>query len=69
MITTIVEHFARSDTLTIDELFKQMKSHDEFDAEKFWRFNPNRLNQLLIQHTIKYPEQDSIATIYKYRKI
>ena len=69
MITTIVEHCDQCEDVTVNELFEKMKNHHEFDQDRLWRFNPNRLNQLLIQHTIHYPEQDSIVKIYQHHKI
>lgn len=35
-------------TLTRTELFKLIKEDEAFDKEHFWRFNQNRLNQLLV---------------------
>ena len=33
--------------LSIDELFVKVEENEEFDAQRYWRFNKNRLNQLL----------------------
>ena len=35
------------DKLSLDELFKRVKNNDAFDEKHFWRFNQNRLKQLL----------------------
>ena len=34
--------------LTNKELFEKIKSDKDFDSKHFWRFNQNKLNQLLI---------------------
>jgi hypothetical protein len=36
-----------STPLTHKELFILMKSHNDFDEKHFWRFNENKLHQLL----------------------
>jgi len=51
--------------LTKDELFSKMQEHEEFDSQKFWRFNLNRLNQLLQKYYIENPTTSNIMDIYK----
>ena len=36
-----------------DELFELVKNDEDFDKEHFWRFNQNRLNQLLNTLNVK----------------
>lgn len=36
-------------------LLETMKRHDEFDANHFWRFNLNKLKQLIRSHRLKEP--------------
>ena len=52
---------------TIDnrELFIKMQEDENFDSKLFWRFNHNRLNQLLSKYYILYPECSSIEDIYR----
>jgi hypothetical protein len=69
MIETILEHHMQPKALDLDRLFELMKSHPQFDQQQFWRFNTNRLNQILIKHAARYPEQNSIAKIYERQKI
>jgi hypothetical protein len=38
-----------------EELYKQMRTHSEFDANHFWRFNENRLKQLIAHYRLKEP--------------
>jgi len=62
MLTTI----KNSDgNLSVDELFVKIEESEEFDAQKYWRFNKNRLNQLLNVYYIEYPDTNSIGDIYK----
>ena len=50
------------------ELHEKMTSHADFDKEKFWRFNLNKLNQLLYRHYAKHPHLNSIEDIHKELK-
>ena len=47
------------------ELFQAMQKSDKFDATHYWRFNQNRLKQLLHKYYVQHPESSSIADIYK----
>lgn len=44
------------DTLTEEELFEKMVLHPKFDTHHFWRFNLNRLQQLIRHHRLKEPD-------------
>lgn len=62
MLTTI----KRSDgNLSVDELFVKIQESEDFDSEKYWRFNKNRLNQLLNTYYIENPNTNTIEDIYK----
>jgi hypothetical protein len=50
------------------ELHKKMVDHCEFDKERFWRFNLNKLNQLLNIHFAKHPHLSSIEDLHKEAK-
>ena len=50
---------------TVQELHTTMTQHKEFDKEKHWRFNQNKLQQLLYKHYAKYPHLTSIEDIHK----
>ena len=52
--------------LSIDELFVKIEENEEFDSQRFWRFNKNRLNQLLNAYYLQYPNTKSIEDIYKH---
>lgn len=46
-----------------NELFDAMTGHDDFDKEHFWRFNPNKLHNLLLKYYVKN-DLTSIDAIY-----
>lgn len=47
-------------------IISKMKEHPEFDHDHFWRFNHNRLRQLLNAHFLDFPHHETIEHIYKY---
>ncbi len=51
--------------LSVDELFVKIEESEDFDSQKYWRFNKNRLNQLLNAYYIENPHTQSIEDIYK----
>lgn len=51
--------------LSHEELFANVKSDETFDEKKFWRFNQNRLNQLLNYYYLENPHTKNITDIYK----
>ncbi|WP_455756751.1 hypothetical protein [Sulfurimonas sp.] len=66
MIKTIQNH---NENISIDELFVYMVENENFNKEKYWRFNKNRLNKLLESYYIKNPHANCIADIYKETKV
>ena len=54
--------------LTIDELYVYMVENEDFNKEKFWRFNKNKLKQLLESYYLKNPHAKSIEDIYNGTK-
>jgi hypothetical protein len=66
----LVEHMCKilkdcQTTPDAKELHEKMTTHADFDKEKFWRFNLNKLNQLLNIHYSKNPHLNSIEDIHK----
>ena len=51
--------------LSVKELFFAMQEDESFDSKLFWRFNHNRLNQLLNLHYVTHPNSSSIKDIYE----
>lgn len=49
---------------THKELFIAMKAHKNFDSQHFWRFNENKLHQLLKKYYLRN-ESNSIDEIHK----
>jgi hypothetical protein len=58
----IKEHRGELDEKSLHEKVTQ---HQAFDKERFWRFNQNKLRQLLNLHYAKNPDTQSIKDIYK----
>jgi len=52
-------------TPTLNELYNKMINHKHFNKERHWRFNPNKLNQILNKHYIKNKHLNSIEDIHK----
>jgi len=50
--------------LSSSELFKKMTDDSDFDTKHFWRFNQNRLNQLLTHYYLENSNIQSIKGIY-----
>ncbi len=48
-----------------EELFKKVKSDKNFDEKRFWRFNQNRLNQLLNYYHLENNHTSNIKDIYR----
>ncbi|MFT7860735.1 MAG: hypothetical protein ABXS93_07345 [Sulfurimonas sp.] len=51
--------------ISLNELYEEVKAHENFDGEHFWRFNPNKLKHLLEEHYAKYPDTKSIENILR----
>jgi hypothetical protein len=56
------------ETPDVKELHEKMLAHEAFEKEKFWRFNLNKLNQLLNLHYANNPHLNSIEDIHKELK-
>jgi len=53
------------ETPTLNKLYDAMKEHEDFDEKKLWRFNPNKLQQLLNRHYIEKKHLNSIEDIHR----
>lgn len=51
-----------------ERIFSKMTEHPKFDNEHFWRFNHNRLRQLLHSHFLKHPHHQNIEDIHQHLK-
>ena len=58
----VVKNFDEAPSL--NELHDAMKADEEFDEKKLWRFNPNKLNQLLNRHYAENEHLNSIDDIH-----
>ena len=46
-LVSIIKKHANKGNVHSKELLKMIKNDEDFDKEHFWRFNQNKLNQLL----------------------
>ena len=51
--------------LTAQELYELVHSDEDFDKKHFWRFNQNKLNQLLTHYYLEHKEISTIEEIYQ----
>lgn len=42
--------------MNVQELFETMIQHPDFDRERYWRFNENRLRHLIDHYRLSYPD-------------
>jgi len=47
------------------KLFDLMITDEDFDKERFWRFNENRLNRILSSYFLQNPHLKNLEDIYK----
>jgi hypothetical protein len=66
MVKVVVELGTHEKELSMQTLFEAMQSHPDFDSEHFWRFNPNKLNNLIIRYFAKHPHASTLEHIYEY---
>ncbi|MFT7005448.1 MAG: hypothetical protein ACJAWW_002823 [Sulfurimonas sp.] len=50
--------------LNHSQLFENIKNDEGFDGQRFWRFNQNKLNQLLDYYHLQNPNTSCIKDIY-----
>ena len=62
MLQVIKKHQGKLDE---KELFLKISTHESFDSKLFWRFNLNRLKQLLNTYYLQNPDILSIMDIYE----
>jgi len=69
-LVTVMHHVLKAEetTPTLNELHEKMTTHEHFDKERHWRFNINKLNQLLNKHYIKNPHLNSIEDVHNEAK-
>ena len=68
MIRCIIELYESETSLTPQTLFEQMVLHEQFDKEHFWRFNPHRLNNLIIRYFTLNPDTSTLEHIYELER-
>ncbi len=65
-LKTIQKH--NGEIKTLDELYTNILINEDFNKEKFWRFNTNKLKKLLELYYLQNPEMKSIEDIYTQSK-
>ena len=68
MIQTIIENYEHHEELDTKILYEHMTSHDLFNRQRYWRFNQNRLNNLIIRYFSLHPHASSFEHIYEAEK-
>lgn len=68
MVRCVIELYESDTPLTHQNLFEQMVAHETFDREHFWRFNPNRLNNLVIRYFTLNPRASTLEQIYELER-
>jgi hypothetical protein len=62
----IMYEVIREGALEEETLYNKIKEHPQFDKKHFWRFNQNRLRQLLKSHYLEYPGHKNIKHIHHH---
>ena len=66
LINLVLSVLKKSDgNLTNVELCESVMSDEAFDKKHFWRFNLNKLNQLLTHYYARNPDTQSIKDVYE----
>ena len=65
MVKCLVEHYESGERVDLHTLYKSMIRHETFDGEHFWRFNPNKLNNLIIRYFARHPHASTLEHIYE----
>lgn len=65
MLTVIKDRHTPEMPLDEKALFEYIVKHEAFDKEHYWRFNENKLNQLLRRYYALYPHTGSLPAIYE----
>jgi len=66
MLDVIAKEHRHDAPLSEQELFASIVRHEAFDKAHFWRFNQNKLNQLLRRYYLHYPHTGTIPAIYDH---
>lgn len=68
LLQIMLKTIRNNKNLSEKKLFELMKEDEEFDKRHFWRFNENKLKQLLNKYYIENKEINSIEDISKNSK-
>ena len=65
MVACLIARYEAGETVDLQSLYASMTSHERFDAEHFWRFNPNKLNNLIVRYFARHPHASTLEHIYE----
>ncbi len=68
LLLIMLKTIRNNENLSEKKLFELMKEDEEFDTSHFWRFNENRLKQILNRYYVENKELNSIEDIYTNSK-
>jgi len=68
-LKTLMYKHIKNGVVEEELLLVEMQADPDFDKEHFWRFNLNRLRQLLQSHYIDHPEHQDIHEVHTYLNI
>lgn len=68
LLVIMLKTIQNNENLSEKKLFELMKEDDDFDQSHFWRFNENKLKQILNRHYAENKELNSIEDIYTNSK-
>lgn len=64
MLRVIVHSYDKDAKRMLHMLYQNMLHHEHFDKEHYWRFNPNRLNNLIQSYLLTHDDCSNIYDIY-----
>lgn len=68
LLFIMLKTISNNKNLSEKKLFELMKEDEEFDRSHFWRFNQNRLKQILNRYYVENKGFNSIEDIYRGSK-
>lgn len=68
LLLIMLKTIQNNENLSEKKLFELMKEDDDFDKSHFWRFNENKLKQILNKYYLENKELNSIKDIYTNSK-
>jgi len=64
MLAAIIKAYDADEKKMLHKLFEAIQADTNFDKEHYWRFNTNRLNQLIQAYLLNHPNCHTLHDIY-----